>query len=74
LTKEEEFLPDDHELTMVWDSVAKNFPSGAIIELNIDIFWGVKDIDREKVNKWDPFYVGEVIWDDSFDLSSEANQ
>lgn len=74
LTKEEEFLPSDHELMQVWQTVEKNFPVGAIVELNIDIFWGVKDVNRDDVVKWEPSYVGEVIWDDSFDLSPEANQ
>ena len=40
---------------------------------NIDIYWGVKDVDREKVVKWESAYVGEVIWDESFDLTPEAN-
>lgn len=69
LTKEEEFLPEDHELMQVWKTVETNFPIGAIVELNVDIYWGVKDIDRDKVVRWDPSYVGEVIWDESFDLS-----
>lgn len=67
-------MPSDHRLMVIMDTVETHYPSGGLIELNIDIFWGVKDIDREEVSKWDPAYVGEVIWDDSFDLSPEANQ
>ena len=74
LSKEEEFLPADHELMQVWSTVETNFPVGAIVELNVDVYWGVKGINKDKVVRWNPDYVGEVIWDETFDISSEANQ
>lgn len=46
--------------------------------MNIDIFWGVKGIDKGDISKWDARWdsetIGEVIWDESFDLSPEVNQ
>ena len=42
-----------------------------MINLDIDIFWGVEGIDKSEVNKWDPSYIGEVIMDPDFDLSTK---
>ena len=47
----------------------ENFSGGGVYKLKINIFWGVKDIDKDKTTKWDPIYVGEAIMDDGFDLS-----
>jgi len=32
----------------------------------IDIYWGVKGINKDKVSKWDSIYIGEAIMDDKF--------
>ena len=70
-------MPDDHRLIVIMDTVAEHYPTGGLIELNIDVFWGVKDLDREGKSKWnrrwDPAFIGEPVFDDTFDLSPEAN-
>lgn len=35
----------------------------------VNIFWGTSDIDKSKVSTFDAEYIGELIWDDSFDLA-----
>ena len=36
--------------------------------MNVQIYWGVKDIDREKATKWNANYIGRVIFDRSFNI------
>ncbi len=36
--------------------------------------WGLQDIDKEGVGKWNPEEIGTIVWDDNFDLAPEANQ
>lgn len=71
-------MPNDHRLMVIMDTVATQYPTGGLIELSIDVFWGVKDLDKEGKSKWnrkwDPAFIGEVIFDDTFDLSPEENQ
>lgn len=32
-------------------------------------FWGVKDLDNDDVDMWDPTELGKLKWDESFDIS-----
>lgn len=73
LSKEEEFLPPDHQLTKISEIVEENY-SGGIINLGIDIYWGVEGIDKSDVGRWSPENIGEVIWDEKFDLTPIENQ
>ena len=34
---------------------------------SVNLYWGVKGIDRQGENQWDPIFVGEPEWDTSFD-------
>lgn len=46
----------------------KAFGRTGIMDINIHVYWGVKDIDKSDASMWDAHYIGEVLWDDSFDL------
>ena len=37
--------------------------------IRVAIFWGVKGINKDNTDRWDPSDLGEVIFDDKFDLS-----
>jgi len=39
------------------------------MDMNIQIFWGVKGIDKNDTSMWDPEKIGKVIFDEHFDLS-----
>ena len=54
--------------------MGKEFPEQAENYYNVVIFWGVKDLDRTGETKWDPDFIGKVIWDESFDLSNSESQ
>lgn len=36
--------------------------------------WGVSGIDKEDVSMWDSEYLGEIEWDNNFNLAPENNQ
>lgn len=54
--------------------VSDNYGAGGAVKLVINIFWGVSGLNNSKANKWDPEYIGEVIWDDEFDMTPIKNQ
>ena len=40
----------------------------------VKMSWGVKDLDREEVDLWDPSKMGKLIWDETFTVIPESNQ
>jgi predicted RND superfamily exporter protein len=74
LSQEEKFLPESHQIEVIGRIVANEYEGGGIINLDIDVIWGVGGIDKSTVNKWDPSYIGEVIMDSDFDLSPKEAQ
>ena len=38
------------------------------MDINVQLYWGVKDMDKSKASMWDATYIGEVIWDDDFSV------
>ena len=76
LTEPDELLPDDHPMVKTGKLISDEFvtttdQSGAFL---VSIVWGVKDLDRSEVGLWDPEVLGELVWDDQFDVSPEENQ
>ena len=66
-------LPDDHPMVKTGKLISDEFvtttdQSGAFL---VSIVWGVKDLDRSEVGLWDPEVLGELVWDDQFDVSPE---
>lgn len=68
LTKEEQFLPDDHPAQEFFNKENYFLGAGANT-LEMKLYWGVKDIDKSKTSMWDAVYIGEPILDESFDLT-----
>ena len=68
-------LPDDHPLVVTQKLIQDTFSTtssqkGAFV---VSIVWGVKDLDRSNVALWDANDMGELVWDNSFDIAPEAN-
>ena len=40
----------------------------------VHLLWGVSDVDRTDVDRWDEADLGSVVWDDSFDASDPEAQ
>jgi predicted RND superfamily exporter protein len=68
LSKEEEFLPENHKINLLQNDAMKSFGSSGIMDIDVNIYWGVKDIDKSKASMWDAHYIGEVIWDEKFSI------
>ena len=69
-------LPDDHPLTITRELITTTFTTtssqkGAFV---VSMVWGIKDLDRSEVGLWDPNELGELVWDDEFDISPVDNQ
>jgi len=45
------------------------FDKSGIIDLNVNIYWGIKDINKQLVSRWDARDIGEAILDDQFDMT-----
>jgi len=45
------------------------FPTGGSNALKVWIYFGVKNIDKSGVNRWDSVDLGKVEFDPDFDLS-----
>jgi predicted RND superfamily exporter protein len=72
LTQREEYLPLDHPLILTRDTIENDFVAGSgTNSIRVSIYFGIKDINKEKVSMWDPEDLGEIIYDDDFDMSSE---
>jgi hypothetical protein len=76
LTEEEEFIPKYHPNIRVWTIFSENFTT-EVEESNhivINLAWGLKDINREGDNPWDPNFIGEVVFDEEFNLPKPESQ
>mmetsp|Transcript_25646 Transcript_25646/g.30118 ORF Transcript_25646/g.30118 Transcript_25646/m.30118 type:complete len:178 (-) Transcript_25646:858-1391(-) len=76
LTKEEEFLPSDHELMVFLKDIENNFPSSQELRdsVMVNLNWGVKDLDRSATTAWDSENMGKLVWDDDFKIAPARNQ
>lgn len=39
-------------------------------DIDVVVYWGVRDLSTDGVDKWNPEDLGKVIMDEKFDLSS----
>lgn len=70
-----QMLNDDHELMKLQNSMRSEYHTGEYDNtIKVRFLWGVKGIDRKGVGQWDSSDFGQIIWDNDFDMSSEANQ
>lgn len=74
LTEEEDFLPEDHPISVVGTLLREKFSSSGTSVLRVYVFWGVKDIITDDVGLWDASDLGKVVMDDQFSLSSREAQ
>ena len=82
LTKQEDYIPPSDPYIVLQTEVEDNFIQlgtfsaaanvrGAIF---VNVNWGVKDLDRSKVDLWDAANMGELVWDDQFTVAPKENQ
>lgn len=44
------------------------------MDINVQLYWGVKGIDKSKASMWDAIYIGSVQWDDTFSIYPKEAQ
>jgi hypothetical protein len=54
--------------------MAREFPTDAESFVDVNIFWGVGEIDREGETKWDSDFIGQIKFSNTFDLSKPTSQ
>ena len=42
---------------------------GGTNSISVSIYFGVKDINKDDVSMWDPIKLGDLIYDDDFDIT-----
>ena len=40
----------------------------------VTIFWGAGEIDRTGENQWDPVFIGDLAFDQSFEMANQESQ
>ena len=54
--------------------LSDDFDGNSDKALYVDIFWGVKGLNKEGGSQWDASFIGEAILDEKFDLSEKKAQ
>ena len=75
LTEQEKLLPPDHPSMIVQELLEANFTSTTAAKeaLVVRFNWGVAGLNRDNVGAWDPDDLGELIWDDTFNIYPPEN-
>ena len=58
LTSQENFFRSDHKISKIYDIIATEFTSVSLRSIHVDIYWGVKDINKLDVSGWNPEEIG----------------
>lgn len=70
LTKDEDFLPEDHWITKAANLISTGFNQGGSEEgVRVSLVWGLKDLDKSEVSRWDPKHPGDIVFDDKFSIA-----
>ena len=64
LSKQEELFSDDHWWTRLRTDQERDFGAQSINEVEVTIYWGVKDIDKTGTSMWKSYPIGKAIFDD----------
>jgi hypothetical protein len=76
LSETEKFLPADMPSYEAMFAVREEFHQGSIddIAIKVDFVFGVKSLDTQGTDKFDPLDVGQPVWDYDFTLAPTLNQ
>lgn len=69
LSKEEEYLPNDHFIIEGKNIILREFATQLEGDLvDVDVIFGVKGLDSHNIKWWDPQAVRLPVWDTEFDI------
>lgn len=69
-TEQPAFISEENPIWKPIQVMSDEFPADAEGYSDVTIFWGTNDIDREGETPWDPDFIGELLWDEKFDMST----
>lgn len=74
--EQEGFLPQNHPIIVVENILEKAFPArDGFRNINVNIVWGIKNIDRSGTSKYELDNIGKAVLDNEFSLKTvEAQQ
>ena len=72
--QQEAWYPDTHLMQSFSENRQRFMSSDEDRVVPVDIYWGLRGMDVEGVDKYNPRERGELVLDDAFDASSEAAQ
>ena len=58
LTENEKFFQEGHYMDRVVTIMSDEFSRGNLLTINVNVYWGVKGIDKQNVHIWDPSQIG----------------
>ena len=70
LSSEEKMFKPDHPVSIIGEILKNDFGNGNLRGLDVTVFWGVKNLNKADTSMWVPEDIGQVIFEDEFDLSS----
>ena len=75
LTKSEAMYAENYDMEIAKITVENDFHLGLVDQtIVVHVQWGLKGINRDNENMWNPDDTGEAVWDDKFDMSPKQNQ
>lgn len=73
-TEQEDFLKKKHQLQQVFDTFSEEFGTTTESLPYVNIYWGADDIDRTGENQWNATFIGELKYNENFDMSTTESQ
>lgn len=74
LTEQEKFVDDSHPVQRPLTVLAKDFNTRSDSKPTVQLFFGIKDIDRTDSSMWVSDFVGEAILDEDFNIGIPDSQ
>jgi len=75
ITDTESFFPENHEILKYFNEILVQFHTDAGTNLlSVSLMFGVKDLSRKGLSRWDQNNLGTVVWDRSFTMAPKENQ
>jgi len=76
ITEQEEYLPAEHPILAVMKTLEDDFTvtENSADNLMVGIHWGIDGLDRSSVEAWEVTSLGELVFDDNFDMTPPQNQ
>mmetsp|Transcript_40520 Transcript_40520/g.46463 ORF Transcript_40520/g.46463 Transcript_40520/m.46463 type:complete len:961 (+) Transcript_40520:130-3012(+) len=75
LSENEKWVPSDSNVSEAFDAIQDTFHKGETDGfIKVNIVYGIDGLDRSDVRAYDVESIGDVEWDNNFDLSPKANQ